>query len=346
MPRRSSKRRVFGPLSRSVLVASVVAVGLTWVGWSVVDRWPGWRESWTLRGVAADLRWRQGVAADRVLQRLVGARDAGVPWLLDAAASPDPTVRARAFRGLGELRPASPAAVAAALAGLDDPDPGVRDLALTFTEQIGPDAVAATDRLVRLTKDPRWTVRYAAARALNRVNHATESVYRPVYQALLTDPDPAVLLDRWSTAAELNELGPRPRAEAILGLIGLLDAADRRTRRQAVECLHRYGPAPPEAVPALTQALDDTDPAVRCRAAAALHEVDGGSTARARSILQDLSNRRMIAAHLRGWIEPFLASDPAEVGDPTALDQMLFSVAAQLELDERQAAPPREVQQP
>ncbi len=65
--------------------------------------------------------------------------------------------------------------------------------------------------------------------------------------------------------------------EIVPGMISLLKDDDWEMRRGAAWILGKVGPEAKDAVPALTEALHDSNPEVRTRAAEALKKVKGGN---------------------------------------------------------------------
>lgn len=187
-----------------------------------------------------------------------------------------------------------PAERAIAVAGLSDPDETVRrvasdilvdladaDTVPTLVERLGdPDARvranllralarsnagAARDDVVARLKDPDPGVRVQAINALRRLVSDPEILAHHL-RPLLGDPEPAV---RAESAAALLSLGPQPRALATLQRMLGADEVDDRV--EALKGFANWGDR--SAVEPVAAALEDSQPAVRRTAAAALAQI-------------------------------------------------------------------------
>lgn len=293
------QRRPLGRLIPVVIAAAIAVFGLVQVGWWLAGRLPAWQDARRLERAGADLRSTDAQARGLAIRTLGFAQPRSLPYLVVAAGDPDPDLRMRALQAIGTPMTIDPGAVPTLIAKLDDPVPAVRSLAVLLVARAGPAARGAVGRLGALTRDDDPYFRLEAARALRRVAPAAEATYRTVFLARLTDPDPARDPDRTTFAAELAEIGPEARAEAIAALRAMLaDSARRETRRQAIQCLGRIGPPARAAAPALAAALGDDDLVARCYAVAALAAIEGGDAGRTKDTLADLADRELLPADM------------------------------------------------
>lgn len=143
--------------------------------------------------------------------------------------------------------------------GSREPDPRIRMVSLRALERAGRNARVAVPAIVRGLKDPDRRVRLAAACALAQFDPSREGVMALLIGTLEDDRTNAEEAER-ATAA-LGLFGPQARPALALLLERL------KQGNAAVEALAEQGPA---AIPGLTEALRDRDPAVRRRSAQAL----------------------------------------------------------------------------
>ena len=340
----TTTRRICGSLTRRVLIGSIVTLIVVPVGWWAADRLPGWRDARRLRAAATALRGTDAHTRGEAIRTLGFAQPRSLPLLVEAATDPDPEVRLAALQAIGSPSAIEPEVIPTLVAGLDDPDPSVRSMALLLVARAGPAATTATGRLVELTRDDDRYFRREAARALRRVDPAAESAYRPVLMALLTDPNPTHDPDRTAYAAEVADLGPAARGEAIAALLAILkDSPDPRSRRQAIQGLGRIGAPAFAAVPALNEALvNDADLAGRCFAVDALLAIEGRDGGRTRATLEDLSDRELLPPDLVLHVEKLLELNLTDPADLALARETLDQVACEyqrLEFEAQQAKP-------
>jgi HEAT repeat protein/cyclophilin family peptidyl-prolyl cis-trans isomerase len=239
------------------------------------------------------------VEAIRSLGRL--GDPAGAPPLLKLIAAPkaDPQLRLEAVSALGGIR--GDGVIELLLDVVGDPSPSVRAAAIRSLAQLDQENFITV--LSGLDPDPHWTVRSALAAVLGTL---PAEIGLPRLQAMQDDPDervvPAVLTSlaalrapdaaailterlkagdavvRAAAATALARLkvpdGPALLAEAYRA--GRKDAT-YVARGAALAALVEYGAE--AATPILTEALADTDWAVRVRAAALLKQLDPASDA-------------------------------------------------------------------
>jgi HEAT repeat protein/cyclophilin family peptidyl-prolyl cis-trans isomerase len=242
------------------------------------------------------------IQAIRALGRI--GDPAGAPPLLKLIQSPkiDPQLRLEAVTAAGGVR--TQGVIDLLLDVLADPSPPVRAAAIRSLAQLDADNFITV--LSGLDPDPHWTVRAALASVLGTL---TPEIGLPRLQAMLDDQDerviPAVLASlaalRAPDAAEtmvarLKGGDPAIRAAAAAALGQLKPAggsaalaeayrAGQRdptyiVRGAALAALAEFGAD--AATPVLTEALADTDWAIRVRAAALLKQLNPASDARSR----------------------------------------------------------------
>jgi HEAT repeat protein len=180
------------------------------------------------------------------------AREAGVrllgkigvralPLIRRATTDSDLNVRRAAADVLVSL---GPAAVPPLIASLRDADPQVRVQSATALGILGEQAKEATSPLLEAISDPEPSVRQVAVFA---------------FRATLPDPDIAV-------PALINRLR---------------NDEDKGVRIAAAACLSKFGPRAREAIPALEEAAEDSDPILRDVAEEVLERIapppNGGS---------------------------------------------------------------------
>jgi HEAT repeat protein len=154
--------------------------------------------------------------------------------------------------------------------GLGDDDGNVRWRAAVALGQMGAVAVAAVRPLIEIMDDDtEESVRWEAAKALGRIGPAAREAV-PALAAALAEGD-EVLRDAAATA--LGLMGPAAQ-NAVPALIRSLRGAVDGERDAALETLVKLGRS---SVPALIEALNEDDPVIRSRAAAALTRVASAS---------------------------------------------------------------------
>ncbi|MGD8216156.1 HEAT repeat domain-containing protein [Aestuariimicrobium sp. Y1814] len=216
----------------------------------------GWGEVVDL--IALTERLRHPDAAVRFASTLAAPRQAPTEELVDLLrADPEPGVREVATWALAQH---GAAGVDAVVAGLSDPDPGVRLQMAHVASKLGDPA--AGSGLVGLLADPDARVRAKAAFALGRIGLLGTL---PALLSGLGDPDDQV------AAAFVGALTAFGQA-AVPGLVGATADPSGLVRERAADALAAL--APPEAVDALAQLLDDEAAPVRLSAVLALSGID------------------------------------------------------------------------
>jgi HEAT repeat protein len=239
------------------------------------------------------------VEAIRALGRL--GDPAGAPPLLKliGALKADPQLRLEAVTAIGGIK--GDGVIDLLLDVVSDPSPSVRAAAIRSLAQLDQENFITV--LSGLDADPHWTVRSALASVLGTL---PAEIGLPRLQAMRDDQDervvPAVLtslaalrapdavnllVERLKTgdpvvrAAAASALG-RLKAPSGPALLAEAYQAGRKdttyvARGAALAALVEYGAD--AATPALTEALSDSDWAVRVRAAALLKQLDSSSDA-------------------------------------------------------------------
>jgi len=148
---------------------------------------------------------------------------------------------------------------------LNDVDGSVRWRAAVALGQLGPAAVEAVRPLAEALEDAEETVRWEAAKALGRIGPGARDAV-PALAAALSEDD-EVLRD--TAAAALGFLGVAAQ-NAVPALIRSLSTGGSAEPDVTIETLVKLGRV---SVPALIEALNEDDPVIRSRAAAALTRV-------------------------------------------------------------------------
>jgi HEAT repeat protein len=235
-------------------------------------------------------KWRDRAFAAELLGRVGGAK--AVPALLEtvlATRTEDSDVREMALRGLARI--ADPGAVEPLIRALENAEvwlaPRIADILARHGEAVVAPLIAVLDEgnhrparawaanvlgevraqrafpsVVRLLDDPEDEVRGKAATALGRMGDRRAVGY--LVDHLLSDPAPFV---RARISAALGQLGG---PEVIERLVRALGDPAWWVRMRTVQALEHVGAV---AEGPLLIALDDADPEIRMRAAAALERL-------------------------------------------------------------------------
>jgi HEAT repeat protein len=135
---------------------------------------------------------------------------AAVPALKDAFTSDQAIVRREALRSLGKLRERAsidPQIVVPLLLGaLDDPDPSVRNVAVTYLGIVRDNPEKEVAGLIKALSDDESAVRQAAAEALSAYGALAEPAVPALKKASATDPDDDVKREAGRTLVHLSEL--------------------------------------------------------------------------------------------------------------------------------------------
>ena len=192
-------------------------------------------------------------AALKVLTAFGAEAAPAVPALRQLLMDQNVLVRQEAARTLGAIGPKARAALPALLAALKDKEPAMRAAAAEGLRGIGPEAVPA---LQQLLVDQNVLVRQEAARTLGAIGPKARAAM-PALLAALKDKEPAM---RAAAAEGLGGIGPEAQVAVPLLLDGLKDK-DPSLRASAATALGGIGAR--EAIPALKEALKDTDDKVK-----------------------------------------------------------------------------------
>ncbi|MDB6068727.1 MAG: hypothetical protein JWR26_4935 [Pedosphaera sp.] len=180
---------------------------------------------------------------------------------------------------LSRLAPNAKQAMSVMTWKLNDPDPSVRQIAITFFTY-GEDKNAFLNQMepgakrkllpsfIRLIQDKNAGVRNNAAIALGYFSEEAQTV-APVLTKALSDPMPAV---RLLAAKSLNKVAPDKIVDSgvIPILITILKNPDDQIAYRAAELLGEFKKEPSLAVPALIESVQGTNRLVATDAASAL----------------------------------------------------------------------------
>jgi HEAT repeat protein len=177
--------------------------------------------------------------------------------------------------GLGSQEEAD-ASVAELIGALDNDDPLVREIAIESFHEMGPKATRARDALIqKLRLDPNDRVRWQAARTLHRVEKEPKLVV-PTLIAAIGDNNLAVRIMAISSLGELRETA----IEAVPALSEALQDDRYEVRQAAVAARVGIVPSFDGVVPSLAKVLKrDPEWQVREKAAAVLGQLGPATTA-------------------------------------------------------------------
>lgn len=134
---------------------------------------------------------------------------AAVPPLQDAINSNDAIVRREALRALGKLRERASIdpkiVVPLLLRAVDDPDPAVRNVAVTYLGIVRDDPGVEVAGLIKALADENAEVRQAAAAALAEYGALAEKAI-PALKKAAGDPDEEVRREAGRTLVHLSEI--------------------------------------------------------------------------------------------------------------------------------------------
>ena len=222
---------------------------------------------------AAGSRTSIGMLRERLIQAVaaVGGEDPEiVPVLLIAMIEPDDQVQGQAHIALGNINviAAVKKCVPDLVETLDNPQAKMRYSAAALLGLTTSERHEAILPLVRALSDEDETVGFAAGNSLR--NAGRDALLPVLHDALQSQNDRL----RWNAAVFLNEWGPDEAKRTVPVLMqALLRHSNSRFRAKAAVLLGQLGPEGKEAIPALTQALQDQDALVRDRAADALKKI-------------------------------------------------------------------------
>ena len=200
-----------------------------------------------------------GSSAAQALRRI-----GGVPALIQACKSPNPVVRMRSIQALTYSNPEDPATldqrVTMFAEALKDPDPRVRTFAANALRAAGQAGAQAAPALIEALDDPDPYVRQGAVEALGAMK-SLEGL-----RQALDSPDWSV---RIRAIGQLHGFGP----EAVPAIIHALDDRNGSIVSQAADMLSQMAPNDPRTLPALIRALTHPDTQARASAVTALERL-------------------------------------------------------------------------
>jgi HEAT repeat protein len=191
---------------------------------------------------------------------LLRAEEESVNTLISRLRAGNESARLQVIDQLGADRAKASEAVEPLTDLLKDRSAKIRAHAAAALGEIGPAAKPAVAALAELLKDTDSTVRRQAVKAVMKI-HPGPQVMVPLCVKLLEDPDPGV---RVRVLNAIADAGPR----AVPGLIKALK--NDKVAYWACLVLREMGPAAKDAVPALTEKLNDPRPEIRREAILAL----------------------------------------------------------------------------
>ena len=167
-----------------------------------------------------------------------------------------------------------------------DPEPAIREASAHALGEICPCASQAIPALIEALEDQNEAVCNEAARALSRMGR--EAVPHLIQELRQEHSVAAVSL----TIAALVAIGPSARPE-LIGVLNDTDVNFRLRRVAAAQALWRIDRRAVEVLPALIEALQDTDRAVFVRAVLALSEIGSGAVEALHETVIGDDNRRL-----------------------------------------------------
>jgi HEAT repeat protein len=252
-----------------------------------------------LLDVAGDQHPELRVLACRYLVDTDADHEVVVAILVAAASDIEEKVRREAALAFGRIRLQRGPRITTTTVGGMVPSPrgeSIKALRLLLKDKASLTRIAATDALGQLGPEPEVVadlvaatgdadrdVRFAAARALLKVNPINDRAAARTLVALILDRDPvddrrAVLDVMMSSSQELQD-------QAVAALAALLADVDPTIRPDVIDCLVAAGPRARAALPALEGLLKDEDPIHRAIAGLAVATITGQSSPRVTAIL-------------------------------------------------------------
>ncbi|MEE8104016.1 MAG: HEAT repeat domain-containing protein [Planctomycetota bacterium] len=177
----------------------------------------------------------------------------GVKKLGEALGDPDAEIRRAAARALAECGAGARAAMPALLGALQDRDDETRLAAAHTLGRTGRQIAAVGPALLTTLQDDHPSVRAAAAAGLDKLPELSDSGSVALAK-LLRDDNPAPRL------AAAHTLARRGNSEALEVLSRALGHQHPAVRFEAAMRMRELGPAAAGAVPALVQAMRETNP--------------------------------------------------------------------------------------
>jgi HEAT repeat protein len=160
--------------------------------------------------------------------------------------------------------------VAALAAELKASDAHTRHLAARQLAKLGEQAKDAVPQLTDALTDTDKSVRHYAAKTLAEIGIDAKSAT----SALIADLGDADADTRYYVVKALSKLElDKNHTHAVPGLIRTLKDENPKTRYYSAKCLKSMGPAASAAIPALREAINDSDKDVKETATIALKKV-------------------------------------------------------------------------
>ena len=252
--------------------------------------------------------------------------------VVPAAAVPASTPAPAKAEGLDALR--------AALAAAEGED--ARTLAVDAIAALGQNAKGAYDDLVAATTDASGRVRWHAARALGLIGEDAVAAV-PLLVKLLDDPDPivatqaAAAIGRIRSDDEVSQETPAADTAAYEAAVGALAAKmthpDPRVRRAVLRTIPLLQPDPAKLAPLVSERLADADPSVVLPALHSLADMGADAVPFLTQALDDPKARYWASVALAEIGAPAAPAVPAllagvTAGEPEERMQAIMALAA------------------
>jgi len=210
--------------------------------------------------VSALVPFLKGEHAKDTAETLAKIGAAAVSVLARTVGSKDERSRAAAVHAFSVPGPARTKAVPVLTALLGSGDPAIRAAAAAALAHIGPDAKDAAPSLIARLEDKEASVRIAAVNALAKIGVQSEAAIPTIIEFLKDAKLRNTAIDA------LGDFGEKAK-DGVVPLLAIAAGQDIFIGRKARHAVAKIGAA---AVPALIEALKDTDASVRKTAAKVL----------------------------------------------------------------------------
>lgn len=223
-------------------------------------------------------RWSQEEAANALAGIGPTARGA-VPALCSALASANSSDRIACVLALGRIHAEPGQAVPVLIKSLNDPHPGVRQLATEALGSFGPDAQPAIPALIEIF-DRNTAESSHAATALGLIGPAARAAVPPLLRGLAdTNLDVEFRQQRIMALGQIHAEPELVVPALMKSLSETISDSDVRIRLFSTIALGQFGPDAKPAVPLLTSLLQDPNRNVRSDATNALRLIDSSAAA-------------------------------------------------------------------
>jgi len=231
--------------------------------------------------------------AVRVIGMIGRASSDAVPTLIAMVQTEkDDIARATLLRALGDIGPKAEAAVPVLLTALKHKQSLIRQAAFDSLWRIGMDAKTLLPVLDDLTKDSDPYVRGRSVEWRLRQDGDKKKAVEACVKMLSDKPFRYHALDnllRWfDNRGESNGELALLYQNAVPNLTEALQDTNPSVRRLAADCIARLGPSAKTALPALTASLSDKDLNVRLATAEAIRQLRGDGKVVVDAVLKDL----------------------------------------------------------